>query len=223
MPLGGGQTYTFLRLRGKEVAALSGMDPERRQQGVPSHWMPYLAVESADQAVSLARALGGKVLVEPFDVMDVGRMAVVQDPSGATVSLWQPRKHRGSAIIGEPGSPCWFELSTRDIGAASGFYTKLLGWSSTSMPMPGGASYTVFNRDGQNAAGLMAMPAAGGDAPPAWLSYFATADCQGTVDRARALGGQVVVPPTDMGSGRFAVLQDPQGAMFGLLMAAPAP
>lgn len=223
MPLGEGMTYTFLRLRGKEVAALFTMNAEQRKQGAPPRWQSYVAVENADQVVSQARALGAKVMVEPFDVMDVGRMAVLEDPSGAAVSLWQPRKHKGAAIIDEPGSACWYELSTRDTGAATRFYTQLFGWKATAMPM-GDGQYTVFSRGAKNVAGLMEMPPSAGNAPPNWMSYFAAADSDQTVAKARAMGGQVLVPPTDIpGTGRFAVIQDPQGAVFGILTALPMP
>lgn len=220
-PMGGGQTYTLLRLRGKDVAALFQMDPERRKQGVPPHWVSYVAVESADQVAKKARELGAKVMAEPFDVMDVGRMAVLQDPTGATFSVWQPRKHRGAAIINEVGAACWYELSTRDTAAASRFYTQLFGWNTQSMN-EGGMQYTVFRRGEQGIAGMMAMPAQAGDTPANWAPYFAVSDCDQSVEKAKQLGGKVLMQPTDIPrTGRFAVLKDPQGAMFSILRPQP--
>lgn len=216
-PIGDGQTYTMLRVRGKDTGGLYQQDPRQRGQGVPSHWLSYVSVESADDAAKKAASLGGTVIATPFDVMDVGRMAVVNDPSGATFALWQRRRHIGYGIVGEPGAVCWNELLTRETGPATHFYTNLFGWRTEVMSMPSGP-YTLFiNRDTQ-AAGMMKMPSYAGGVPPHWLVYFSIDSCDGRVAAARQLGGNTLVPPTDVpGVGRFAVLQDPQGAVFGIL------
>jgi predicted enzyme related to lactoylglutathione lyase len=125
-PVGPGEVYSMFTLRGLEVAAASGQRPDERQHGVPPHWNLYITVTSADDAVKEAQALGGKVLAPAFDVMDVGRMAVLQDPAGAIFSVWEPRKHIGARILGEPGALCWSELTTRDTSAAEAFYSRAL-------------------------------------------------------------------------------------------------
>jgi predicted enzyme related to lactoylglutathione lyase len=219
-PIGEGHTYTMLRVRGKDVGGLYRQDPRQQAQGVPSHWLSYVSVESADDAAKKAAALGGTLTASPFDVMDIGRMAVVTDPTGATFALWQPRRHRGYGIVGEPGAVCWNELLTRDTAPAAHFYTNLFGWRTEVMSMPGGP-YTLFINHDMQAGGMMKMPPHAGQAPPHWLVYFSVEDCDGRVAATRQLSGNALVPPTDVpGVGRFAVLQDPQGAVFGILRAA---
>jgi predicted enzyme related to lactoylglutathione lyase len=216
--------YTSFKLQGKDVAAAHTVTPEMQKAGVPPHWGAYVAVASADQAAKQAAALGGKVLFEPFDVMGtLGRMAILQDPTGATFSVWQAMDHPGVGILDEPGSLCWTELMTRDPAGAESFYKALIGWKSESMPMGEMGTYTVFKRgDGQNAAGMMKIPDnLTANVPPNWLSYFLTKDIKATSDKVKTLGGQVMVPPTPIPNvGTFAVVCDPQGATFGLLQSA---
>ena len=91
----------------------------------------YVTVADVDEAAKRAEALGAKVLAPPFEVMDAGRMAVLQDPTGAVFQVWQATKHIGAKILNEPGALCWSELTTRDTKAAESFYTKLFGWTQT--------------------------------------------------------------------------------------------
>ena len=111
-------TYSMFLMRGKEVAAAYSMRPEERQGGVPPHWNLYVTVRSADESANRAQELGGKLLAPAFDVMDVGRMAIIQDPTGAVFEVWEPKKHIGAKILNEPGALCWSELTTRDPKAA---------------------------------------------------------------------------------------------------------
>jgi predicted enzyme related to lactoylglutathione lyase len=201
-PMGPDGFYTMLQLDGHAVAALYQQDPA--QQGMPPHWLSYLCVASADDVARRARELGGTTLMEPFDVLDVGRMAMIQDPTGAIVALWEPRSHAGAAIAGEPGSICWNELATTDPARAGGFYSALLGWAAETHPMA-------------------AIAPSRGPVPPHWLVYFAVRDIEGQTALAQSLGGSVRVPPTDApGVGRFAVLADPQGAEFAAIQLLPA-
>src|SRR5574341_2522975 len=119
LPMGPDSFYTMLQLRGKDVAALCQLSPEQLSQGIPPHWLLYVAVESADEAAKAVTAAGGKTMMEPFDVFDAGRMTVAQDPAGATFGIWQARKHIGSQINNETNTFCWGELATRDMGAAA--------------------------------------------------------------------------------------------------------
>jgi predicted enzyme related to lactoylglutathione lyase len=165
--------------------------------------------------------LGGALLMEPLDVFTSGRMALIQDPTGAPVALWEGRDHPGFGLVGQPGTPCWLELMTSDPDRARAFYSRLLPWEPEEMQVTG-AHYTVFHRAGEPTAGMMRTPEEAGGAPSHWLVYFYAADSDATAARTRELGGQVLVPPTDIpGIGRFAVLQDPQGAMFCLLTPLP--
>ncbi len=134
-PMGEGFVYTLLQIGGKDVAALYQLMKEQAEQGVPPNWMCYVAVESADETAKKAKTLGGKMIAEPFDVMDYGRMAVIQDPEGAILSIWQPMTHTGVQRVEEPGTMCWCELSTRDAAKAGKFYSGLFGWNvKTSDP-----------------------------------------------------------------------------------------
>src|SRR5262245_47119948 len=127
MPAGEGMTYTMLKLGGKNAGALYHLDEDRRKAGVPPHWFTYVAVTSADESAKKAASLGGTVVQQPFDVMDVGRMAVLQDPTGAHFAVWEPKRHHGTGIVGEPGSHVWTELLTTDTKKAGDFYSKLFG------------------------------------------------------------------------------------------------
>ena len=218
-PAGEGMLYTMLRLHGKEVGGLYRLDDQRRQAGVPPHWFTYVLVKSADESAKKAASLGGTVVQEAFDVMDVGRMAVIQDPTGAHFAVWEPRRHQGTAIEGEPGSHIWTELLTNDTKKAGDFYTKLFGWDREEMQMtqPRPQTYTVLKQGDSSVGGLMAIPPNAGAMPSAWLVYFGTRDVDATTDRIQKLGGRVIMPPTDIPEvGRFSVNQDPQGAVFAL-------
>jgi uncharacterized protein len=214
-PMGDGNFYTMLELGGRQAAALYGMGPDQRKQGLPPNWMPYVSVVSADETARRAKELGGKVLMEPFDVYDLGRMAAIQDPTGATFSVWQPKTHIGAGVYGDPGAFCWNELDTRDTGKALDFYTKLFGWKAKPSK-----EYTEFTAPGASypMGGMMQIAEDWGDVPPYWLTYFAVSDADATVAKAQKLGAKTFVPPTDIpNTGRFAVLQDPQGAVFAVI------
>ena len=222
-PVGPGQVYSMFQLHGKDVAAAATMQPDQRQQGVPPHWGAYIAVASADETSQKAQSVGGKVLAPAFDVMDAGRMAVLQDPTGAVFSVWQGKRHIGVGVLNEPGALCWTELATRDTAAAEQFYTQLLGWTAKTSDMGGGNMYTEFSNQGKTGAGMMKMNEQMAGIPPHWLTYFQVADCDVSTARGKQLGGRVNVGPMDIPNvGRFSVLADPQGAVFALFKPARA-
>lgn len=209
-------TYTMFQIGGKDVAALYPMGEE--QQGVPPHWMSYVSVADADETAENAKTLGAQIMAGPFDVMDSGRMVMFQDPTGAHVAGWQPKQHFGAGLANEPGAFCWNELATKDAQKAKAFYTELFGWQAESQEMPGGMTYTSFLNDGQYNAGMMQMDEKWGDMPSSWTVYFTVEDCDGTLEKATSLGGQMIMPPTEIPNvGRFCLLQDPQGAVFAAL------
>jgi predicted enzyme related to lactoylglutathione lyase len=223
-PMGPDEVYSMFLLRGQQVAAACTMRPEERQGGVPPHWNLYVTVTSADEAAKRAEELGGRVFVPPFDVMDAGRMAVLQDPTGAVFQVWEAKKNIGAKVLSEPGALCWSELTTRDTGAAETFYTALFGWTAKHSAPGSGMDYTEFHNQGQSGVGMMAMPAqmpAG--VPSFWMPYFQVADCDASTGKAKELGAGVTVPPQDIPhTGRFAVLTDQQGAMFAVFTFAAA-
>jgi uncharacterized protein len=212
-------TYSMFLMHGKEVGAACSLRPDERQAGIPPHWNLYVTVQTADEAAKRATELGGRVLAPAFDVMDVGRMAVIQDPTGAVFEVWEPKKHIGAKILGEPGALCWSELTTRDTSAAKAFYTKLFGWTSKdSSADAGGMEYTEFSNQGQPAVGMMKMPEQmPAQVPSYWMPYFMTGDVDASTAKAKGLGANAMVGPQDIPkTGRFAVLTDPQGAVFAL-------
>jgi uncharacterized protein len=212
IPMGPGETYSMMKLRGRDVGAIASLRADERAQGIPSHWRLYFATENVDADAKRAADLGAKVLAPPFDVFDSGRMTVLQDPSGAILSLWQAKQHVGLQVADEPGSYAWCELQTRDTAAATAFYTKLFGWKA------GGASeYVHWSKDGADLGGMIAIQKEWGDVPPSWMIYVDVTDVDRAITDAKARGGNVVVPVNALQSGgRWAVLADPQGAVFGV-------
>ena len=214
-PMGPGAFYTMLTIDGRAVAALYAQDPA--PSGGPPHWLSYISVASANDAARRAKELGGTVLMDPFDVLDVGRMALAQDSTGAVVALWEPRRHAGAGVIGETNAMCWNELATTDTARAEMFYTRLFGWGAGTQAM-GATAYTTFTQEGAPRGGMLAIDRSWGAVPPHWLVYFAVSDCDGQAALVQSLGGAVRVPPTDVpGVGRFAVVADPQGAVFAVI------
>lgn len=218
------ETYSMFQMRGKSIGAAAGQRPEERQQGVPPHWNSYVTVSNADEAVKRAQSLGGNVLAPAFDVMDVGRMAVLQDPTGAVFQVWEAKKHIGAQILREPGALTWTELATNDTAGAKKFYTSLFGWKEKTSD-GAGMTYTEFSVGDTPQAGMMAMTEqmTAMHVPPNWLPYFQVADCDATANKAKELGASLVVPPTDIpNTGRFSVIRDPQGAVFAIYKPARA-
>ncbi len=218
MPMGPGETYTIFKLRGRDASAACTLRQQEKDMGVPPHWNAYVSVKNVDESTKKAQGLGATVLAPPFDVMDAGRMSVVQDPTGAAFCLWQAGKSTGAKVLGEPGALCWTELSTRDTKKAESFYTQLFGWtpkhSSPGAPM----EYTEFSVNGKPGVGMMNMPPmVPAQVPAFWLPYFQVTDVDATASNAKAMGAQVMAGPQDiMDAGRFAVLTDPQGASFAI-------
>lgn len=219
-PVGEGKVYVMAQVREKNTGAMYQLADEQRKQGIPSHWLQYVSVVSVEETVAKAKGRGARVIVEPMDVFDVGRMAVLSDPQGATFALWQPIQHIGAQLMGEPGSFCWNELFTRDPDGSGAFYTNVFDWKSERANF-GGTDYTTFMIESRPVAGMLEIQPEWGETPPMWMVYFTVADCDAAVKIVSSSGGQVFVPPKDLpGIGRFAVVADPQGASLGLL--APA-
>lgn len=221
-PAGEMGTYTMFRLRGKDVAALHQQREDQVAAGLTPTWLTYVSVDDVDDVAAKVPSAGGTLLGDPFDVMDNGRMAMVVDRGGAVLALWQPMSTIGAQIVNEPGSIIWNELATRDTDAAVDFYGDVLGWSGETADMDG-ARYTTFQVGDRPVAGMLAMGEEWGDVPPHWMTYFAVSDVDATVAKVTELGGAVMVPPTDMAVGRFAVVSDPQGATFSVMRMSEPP
>jgi len=216
--------YTMFSLAGRPVAAAAPQMQSQLEQGVAPAWTTYVTVDDVDEVAGRVEGLGGTLLSPPFDVLDAGRMAVVTDPSGAPLALWQARGHPGAGVVNEPGSMCWNELTTREPDRAASFFEGLLGWE-VDRKGEGPGDYREFRRAGESVsvAGCMSMvgPEWPDWLPSHWMVYFAVEDTDAAAGRAVELGGTVSVPPTDIEPGRFAVLGDPQGAVFSVLALAP--
>jgi predicted enzyme related to lactoylglutathione lyase len=207
-----GVYYSMGMLKDHEVAAVAPLGPE--QAGVPPHWNSYVSVDDVDGATAKVESAGGKVMAPPMDVMDAGRMSVVQDPTGAVFMLWQAKDNIGAQLVNEAGTFSWSELITPDVPKAAAFYKKVLGWG-TETHGEGAGAYTEFKLGGNSIAGAMNPPMPG--IPPLWGIYFTVDDCDAAVEKAKSLGAAVMNGPMDIEPGRFAVLADPQGAMFNVI------
>jgi uncharacterized protein len=221
--------YFIARLRGGDVAAV-GSIPE----GMPemAMWNTYIWVDSADDTATKVREAGGGVLMEPFDIMDFGRMAVFNDPEGAAFCVWQANEHRGARVVNEHGSLNFNGLNTRDVDGAKSFYGAVFGW--TTLALPAGEMWTLpgygdhLERDNP---GLRKQIAEMGgperfedvvasinpigddqpDTPPHWSVTFGVDNVDATAAKATELGGTVIVPPLDVPWSRLTVIRDPQG------------
>jgi uncharacterized protein len=205
-PIGDGMVYSTALVDGQAVGALFASAEQ------PPHWNCYVTVESVDEATRRAGDLGATVMAEPFDVMDVGRMSVIADPTGAALALWEPGSHIGASVVNQPGALTWNDLVTPDPDAAARFYGSLFGWTTLEIPDAGG--YRVIRNGERSNGGL--QPARGGQ-PPAWIPYFGHEDLDALLGRVAGLGGRALSEPVAVPSGRFALFADPQGAVFAAL------
>jgi len=213
--------YRMFQQDEQNVAGLMGI----MQEGQPTAWSTYVSVADADATAAKVKAAGGSVMIEPMDVMDIGRMAFFADPGGAVFGVWQPKTFAGADLVNEPNSLCWNDVLTRDADAGKVFYPAVFGWTAGRPSFAGAPdTYTVWELAGKPVGGMMQMtdehfPA---EVPPHWGVCFAVADCDATVAGARELGATVANEPVDMPIGRFAGLIDPQGASFTVMQAARA-
>jgi predicted enzyme related to lactoylglutathione lyase len=221
MPLPDG-VYSMIKLGKDDVGAAYQLMPDMVKQGVPPNWLAYIAVDDVDAAAKKVAANGGTVVMGPMDVKPdgkhlIGRMAVVQDPEKASFGLWQAGSHIGATLVNEPGTLTWNELMTHDAKAAKKFYTAVFGYGVSEMDM-GDMIYTVLKVGDRQSGGIMPIPAEMKGMPANWMTYFAVDDVDKRAKIATSAGGKIVGEPHDVpGVGRFAMLQDPQGAMFSIL------
>ncbi len=221
-PAGPDQTYAMAQIGGHDVAGMFfGAGPEHG----PPRWNSYVTVGDVDASAARAAELGGLLVAEPFEVMQAGRMAVVQAPDASVLALWQPRENIGAALVNVPGAFCWTELNSVDLDAARPFYQGLFGWELQAEPGGPGGEYISIQLDGRSIGGMQAQPAPG--APSAWLVYFTVEDCDAAAAQVPALGGQVHLAPMDIPDvGRMCLIADPQGAvccLIALLHSDPPP
>jgi len=211
--------YTMWKVPGHaEIGGVMTLPEDAKAMGSPPAWLGNLCVESCDGAVFTTVANGGTLLKPAFDVPGVGRVAIVADPSGAVLALYQPENnapgHAGPAVHGEVS---WVELVSTDPAAAWPFYAALTGWVETgSMDMGPMGTYRMFGTSAEDSIGGM-MPTPPGVPHSAWGFYFYVADLDAALAVATGKGGVLLHGPQEIpGGDRVATLQDPQGAVFSL-------
>jgi predicted enzyme related to lactoylglutathione lyase len=216
-PMGPAGVYTIFRLKDQDCAAAYTLMKDQLQQGVPPHWELYIGIRNADESTKLAKELGATILAGPFDVMDKGRMSIVQDPTGAHFCLWQEITSKGIGIAAENNAFCWADLNTPDRDAAKKFYSALLGWKFVTGAGKDDSTYWHIMNGEHGIGGMPPKEFQQPGAPPHWMIYYQIADCDASFAKATSLGARGYVPPMAIeGAGRMAVLADPQGAVFAL-------
>lgn len=209
-PQAGG--YTMFLLDGSPAAAAAPlMNPNQ-----PVAWIVSFATPDVDEAAAVAQKAGAQVWMGPMDVMDVGRWALLSDSSGAAYALWQARQFKGFGVMDEPNAFGWLDGGTRDVPGSLTFYRETLGWEVTAED-----GYPMVAVGGRMFGGLMKMTddVFPPEVPAHWNPYFVATDVDATAAKVRELGGNVLHGPVDveMENGpRIAVLQDPQGGVFGV-------
>jgi uncharacterized protein len=221
-PPGAARRHFMCSLRDRRVTGIGSPPP------IPGHtpvWGTYVWVAEVEDAVAKAREAGGTVALEPFDALDGGRLALLVDPAGGVIAVWQVGEHRGAQLVNEPGAWSMSMLHTRDLEAAKALYGAVFGWSYETFGAGGGAMTLALvpGYEGgepeqpvsrETVAVLADMYGLPDEAPSHWGVDFWIADTDAAVAKATELGGKVVGPPTDSGGFRSAVLADPQGAVF---------
>jgi predicted enzyme related to lactoylglutathione lyase len=205
MPVPDSPPYSMASIGGRTVAAVYA----KRDDSAPPAWLSYVTVQDAGAVAGRASELGGTVIAEPFDVMQAGRMAVLQDPTGGVFAVWQPGESIGAQLVNDVGSLTMNQLNTPDPDAAQSFYGELFGWTFQQVASGEQAFWGINNGDRLN-GGM--MPAE----PPAWLAYFTVADIDASAAKIGELGGRVLFGPVPIPAGRILVATDPQGAAFAL-------
>ena len=216
-----GQVYVMAQINGSDVGAMYSQQKVEAEMGLPPYWRVYITVDDVEAVAARVPKLGAKLMMEPFDAFGAGRMCIVQDPTGAVVPLWQTKTHIGCKLRDEHGALTWAELLTPDQESASKFYAELLevGLDTASMPMPEGENYHMLTTEDGPVAGVMTLPdrLIEMSVPPHWEIYFRVNDVNNMVEIATSLGAQMMFGPEVLPMvGTIGVLQDPQGAVFGI-------
>jgi predicted enzyme related to lactoylglutathione lyase len=212
--------YFVAQLRGRDVTGVGSLPAAA--QPLPPSWNMYIWVESADDAASEAQAAGGAILVEPFDAPPAGRMAVVADPTGAPVCVWQAGVRQGAQVVNEAGAWAMSQLRTPDPERAAAFYGAVFGWTTETFGA-GAQAVTMFRLPGYvggepqqpvSREVIATMAAASGEESPRWNADFWVDDIDAVASRAERLGGRTIAPPFENPVGKTAVLADPGGVSF---------
>ena len=212
-----GTVYSMARKGDRSVAALFAMADDMKQQGIPPHWQSYINVLDIEASIQRWQDNGGEIVTPPFDVMTSGRMAMVKDPTGAMVSLWQAKDHIGAELVNEVNTFCWAELQTRGSDAAGEFYKSVFDWDIEVDDKP--PYYLMGKVNGQLNCGIFDMDRVGlpANIPVKWAVYFNVENLDTAMDIVKANGGKVMMDPIVIDPGRFTTIVDPQGAVVTIM------
>ncbi|HJP66710.1 MAG TPA: VOC family protein [Actinomycetota bacterium] len=199
-------TYTMCLRGSLDVAGMHGHADEEG-----SSWTSYVSVDDAESVTAKAMELGGRVVVEPLDVPGASRMAVIADPAGTVVALWQSKGYSGARLVNEIGAWAWNELTTPDLDGAKAFYGELFGWTATDLAI--GIPRASFSL-GDRLIGGAHEPSEGEPTTPRWTISFLVEDADAGAAMVQELGGRVLMPVMEIPIGKFAVVADPSGAAF---------
>lgn len=217
MPLGDGSgaVYSLAMVDGSRAAAIS---PQQEGDPSPPHWNNYVTVASADETAGKATGAGGTALAEPFDVMDLGRMAVLRDPAGAVYCIWEPKENNGAEVVNEVGAFTWNELGTPDVEGAKSHYADVFGWTYEAMDMGDGLSYEIIKNGERSNGGIRPQSEEEqAQAPPFWMPYIAAASLEDAIGKIKEHGGDTIMDPIEMSpEAKFVAAHDPQGAFFSV-------
>lgn len=216
LPMGEGQSYTMFKVDGENVGAIAPMLSAMQEMGIPPHWANYITVDDVHSFIDKVKELGGTVVAEPFDVFGAGIMMSIQDPTGATVSLWQAKDTIGAGLVNTVGAMLWNELMTPEPEKAMDFFNKLLGWE---FKQDGDRDYWMIINNGRMNGGIFKLGDDLANVPPHWIPYYNVADLDTSIEKVKAHGGAVHMTGEADGVGRFAVIADPQGAALYLMQA----
>lgn len=219
--IGDGMFYTTMYVGNNVVAAMFQRTPEQENKGVMTHWLSYIAVDSVDATLEVIAPLNANIIAGPHDVMDAGRIAVIEEPNGAVFAIWQANQHAGIALRDAPGSLCWSELATLNRENSKTFYQQIFNWQFDDKDMMG-MTYTELKSGEHQEGGILEMTEEWGDTPPHWMNYFAVESCDIACEKAESLGATICVPTTKIPDvGYFSVINDPQGATFSIIELLP--
>jgi predicted enzyme related to lactoylglutathione lyase len=207
--------YATFHLDGVPVGGCMGnSDPEHPAD----FWSVYLQTDDIAATVAAAQAAGGQEILAPMPVGDLGQMAMLTDPSGAAVGLWQAGTFAGLGVLAEPGAPAWFELHTRGYDAVLPFYRDVFGWDLHTMSDAPEFRYTTFGEGEAGLAGIMDDTGHTPEGtPPHFAIYIAVTDADATAAKAKDLGGAVEMAPENTPYGRLAVLNDTTGSRISIM------
>jgi hypothetical protein len=208
--------YSIADVGGRAVA---GIGPKMGAPDAPVAWTTHLATDDAEGTAGRITAAGGQLFMEPFDVMDIGRMAIAADPAGAVFGIWQSASFTGARLANEPGAMIWNEQLSRDLDGSKAFYQAVFGYGYGDIS-DGGFRYATFELDGAIVGGIGELgPDQPAEVPARWSAYFAVPDADAALSSAVRLGGRVIAPAWDSPYGRMGIISDPQGGVFSVMAA----